>query len=265
MTVRGIVGKVCAVLALAAVAAGCGGGVTDSGPQASRTTSPATQTTPGAAPGSSPGSPPDKAPGAPSANAPQASGTAVIRTATLSGKPVPNVRVNLSLQQPCDPAGHDIPPGETNEARRWNGVTDGNGTATFSVPVGCYFFGLDKPAPPGTKPVPEGYHTLYVTAPGQKVDGLLRFEDPAPTGNCAPGVIAADLTDIGALKNATATVRECDGQWAVIVWDVHGDSQRIVRRKADRWSTYVVFPHDTCWARAAADGVPIRLKPYFTC
>ncbi|MFE9576056.1 hypothetical protein ACFYO1_06695 [Nocardia sp. NPDC006044] len=233
-------------------------------PQRSTTSVP-----PGNSPSASPSpvkpSPVNPSPGNPSpGNPPQAFGTAEIRTRTLSGTPVPNVPVHLSLVQPCDPASHDIPLGETTETLRRDAVTDGTGLATFSVPTGCYLFGLGTP-PPGATPVPEGMHSLFLMSEGQKVSGQLRFEEPGLVPSCAAATIVHDLDDLGELIDANATVRECDGAWAVIVWDSHGDSQRIVRHAADGWLTYVYFPHDVCWTTAVADGVPARLRPYFSC
>ncbi|MEV6554924.1 hypothetical protein AB0M22_04320 [Nocardia sp. NPDC051756] len=215
----------------------------------------------------SPGNPPsaNPSPGKPSpGNLPLTFGTAVIRTQTLSGSPVPNVPVHLSLVQPCDPASQDIPLGETVEVLRRDAVTDGAGIATFSVPTGCYFFGMGTP-PPGTAPVPEGMHSLFLVREGQLVSGQLRFEEPGLAPSCAAATIVHDLDDIGELTSANATVSQCDGAWAVIVWDSPGDSQRIVRHAVDGWITYVYFPHDVCWTKAAADGVPARLRPYFSC
>lgn len=191
---------------------------------------------------------------------PKRSGTAVITTRTLSGAAVPHVPVQVRQMQPCNPAQRDIPPG-ANEIGRWDGKTDANGRSVFQLPLGCFYFSMDPP--PGTFPVPEGLHALFLTEPGQQVTGQLRFNDPAATA-CTPQAIARDLDDLGWLADKKATVSECDGRWAVIVWDVPGDSQRIVRRPEDgKWRTYVVFPHDTCRAKATADGVPARLQPYF--
>lgn len=218
------------------------------------------------APGATPQRPTTSVPpgNSPPGNPPPAFGTAVIRTRTLSGAPVPNVPVHLALVQPCDPASHDIPLGGTTETLRRDAVTDGTGIATFSVPTGCYFFGMGTP-PPGATPVPEGMHSLFLVQEGQQVSGQLRFEEPGLAPSCAAATIVHDLDDIGELADANATVSECDGAWAVIVWDSPGDSQRIVRHAADGWITYVYFPHDICWTTAAADGVPARLRPYFSC
>ncbi|WP_069167718.1 hypothetical protein [Nocardia altamirensis] len=90
--------------------------------------------------------------------------------------------------------------------------------------------------------------------------------NPAPENlppGCAPQAIAQDLDDIGGLGNENATVSDCDGTWAVIGWDVPGDTLRIVHKVADRWATYVAFPHDVCWTKAAADGAPARYQEYF--
>ncbi|WP_280299657.1 hypothetical protein [Nocardia neocaledoniensis] len=185
-----------------------------------------------------------------------ATGTIALRTETLSGTPVPNVPVWIGLRQPCDPAGHDIPVGETTETQRQEAVTDTDGRAVFTAPVGCYHYGMTAPA--GTNPVPEGMHAAFLTTGGQTVDGKLRFQDAA--GPCHPDGISADL---GLLDNAT--VGWCDGTWAVISFDTPGDNQRIVHRVGGTWTTYVLFPHEVCWSTAEADGVPVALRAYFTC
>ncbi|RDI42951.1 hypothetical protein [Nocardia mexicana] len=191
---------------------------------------------------------------------PDRSGTVILRTVTLSGIAVPYVPVDLRLVRPCDPAGHDIAEG-TPEVRRWDATTDANGQAVFAVPTGCFRFGMDPPA--GTNPVPEGLHSLFVESPRQTVYGLLRFQDPAPDPVCAPQTIVHDLGVGPPLDRAPATVGECDGYWAVIAWDVPGDSQRIVRHGDGGWTTYVVFPHDRCWRTAESDGAPAVLRKYF--
>ncbi|MFC4126651.1 hypothetical protein [Nocardia rhizosphaerae] len=185
-------------------------------------------------------------------------GTIAVRTETLSGAPVPNVPVWIGLHQPCDPAGHDIPLGETTETQRQEAVTDADGRAVFTAQVGCYYFGMTAPA--GTHPVPEGMHTAFVTAGGQTVEGTLRFRDTPAPGPCHPDGISADL---GMLDNATVTW--CDGTWAVISFDTPGDNQRIVHRVDGTWTAYVRFPHEVCWSTAEADGVPADLRRYFTC
>ncbi|WP_433672600.1 hypothetical protein ACQP06_13965 [Nocardia sp. CA-136227] len=184
-----------------------------------------------------------------------------VKTATLKGVAVPYVPVHLRLYQPCDPAGHDRAEG-TPEVRRFDGVTDLSGQAVFTVPVGCY--GLNMDTVPGTNPVPEGMHTVFVETDGQSVTGKLRFQDPAPDPVCAQQTINHDLKVESRLSGAAATVTGCDGNWAVIAWDVQGDSQRVVRHTASGWTTYVGFPHNVCWAKAEQDGVPDRLKKYFT-
>ncbi|KAF0847748.1 hypothetical protein [Nocardia caishijiensis] len=185
-----------------------------------------------------------------------ATGTIVLRTETVSGVAVPAVPVHLSRQEPCDPAAHDIPVGETTETQRFDAVTDGDGRAAFTVSVGCYYFGMTAPA--GTNPVPEGMHSAFLTAAGSTVDGLLRFQDSA--GPCHPDGISADL---GVLDNAA--VIDCDGTWAVVRFATPGDNQRIIRRVDGTWTTYLLFPHETCWDTAESDGVPARLRPYFSC
>ena len=187
----------------------------------------------------------------------------MLRTVTVGGVAVPNVPVRLARYAPCGPASRDLPEG-TPEVERWTGTTDADGRSTFTVPVGCYHFGMTPP--PGSAPVPEGMHTLFVTTDGESVTGSLRFEDAAPTSNCDPQSIVGhlELADYQRNATATATVRECDGTWAVIAWDVPGDSQRIVWRAGSRWATYVVFPHDRCWTQAKGDGAPDTLERYFT-
>ncbi|NNH74988.1 hypothetical protein HLB23_34930 [Nocardia uniformis] len=200
--------------------------------------------------------PPNDQPGSP-----QGSSTAIIRTVSLQGTAIPYVPVNLRLYQPCDPASNDLPEG-TPEVYRWDDTTDADGQAVFAVPVGCYRLGMN--APPGTNPVPEGLHTLFVTTVGQTVYGSLRFQDPAPDPICAAQTIVRDLAVEPYLEDATPTVAECDGFWAVIRWDSPGDNQRIVHRTYDTpWTTYVRFPHDTCWSTARSDGVPENLEQYF--
>lgn len=195
------------------------------------------------------------------ASKPAGDGKVTIKTASLKGVAIPYVPVHLRLYQPCDPAGHDRTEG-TPEVQRFDGVTDLSGQAVFTVPVGCYGFDMDSV--PGTNPVPEGMHTLFVETDGQSVTGNLRFQDPAPEPVCAQQTINHDLKVESRLSSATAKVTGCDGNWAVIVWDVQGDSQRIVKHTASGWTTYVGFPHDVCWAKAQKDGVPDRLKEYFT-
>ncbi|MFD5180465.1 hypothetical protein ACFWM1_31965 [Nocardia sp. NPDC058379] len=189
-----------------------------------------------------------------------ATGTVVLRTATLSGVPVPGVPVRLSLQQPCDPAGHDIPVGETTETQRQEGVTDAAGLAVFTAATGCYHFGMTAPA--GTNPVPEGMHSLFLVEAGATVTGNLRFQDTAPAPACAEATVE---TELGVDAGPVATISHCDGRWAVVSWDSPGDNQRIITRATGTWATYVQFPHDTCWAEASAAGVPDTLRHYFSC
>ncbi|MFD3702993.1 hypothetical protein ACFWUP_07580 [Nocardia sp. NPDC058658] len=187
-----------------------------------------------------------------------ATGTIVLRTVTLSGIPVPGVPVRLSLRQPCDPSSHDIPLAETTEALRLDGVTDDQGSAVFTAPTGCYHFGMTAPA--GTNPVPEGMHSLFLVTPGSTVTGKLRFNDAQPASACAESTIE---TDLGVDPAPAATVSDCDEQWAVVRWDSPGDNQRIIRRVSGAWTTYVLFPHVTCWTTAFTDGVPLQLRSYF--
>lgn len=197
---------------------------------------------------------------------PQLYGTIVIRTVTVSGVPVPGVAVRISLMQPCDPdSGSNAGiPEDANEVSRQEGITDHEGMATFTALLGCYYFGMT--APPGSNPVPEGLHSIFLKGAGVRVSGDLRFYDPEPgpdSDPCAVSTVARDLDELEEVPSGIASVRECDGKWAVIAWDSPGDTQRIVRNSADGWSTYVLFPHDICWAKAVVDGVPARLQPYF--
>ncbi|MFI6221766.1 hypothetical protein ACIBEH_14520 [Nocardia salmonicida] len=259
----------------------CGGGDpqapgSSSARSATTVTSSIPIATPSAAPAVIPGGPapttragaPSKSVGAPTAPAmtatppAAATGTVVLRTVTLSGAPVPGVPVHLSLQQPCDPSNNDIPLGETVETVRRDGVTDEQGRAAFVTEIGCYYFGMT--APSGTNPVPEGMHTLFLVAPGGTATGELRFQDaaPEPAPACAESTIEAEL---GVDPGPVATIPDCDGRWGVIRWDTPGDNQRLITRTSGTWTTYVRFPHDTCWTTAAADGVPARLRTYFNC
>ncbi|WP_194824275.1 hypothetical protein [Nocardia sp. XZ_19_231] len=211
---------------------------------------------------------PSKSVGAPTAPAmtatppAAATGTVVLRTVTLSGVPVPGVPVHLSLQQPCDPSSNDIPLGETVETVRRDGVTDEQGQASFVTEIGCYHFGMT--APSGTNPVPEGMHALFLVTPGSTATGKLRFQDTPtePAAACAESTIESEL---GVDPGPAATIADCDGQWGVIRWDTPGDNQRLITRTSGTWTTYVRFPHDTCWTTATADGVPARLRTYFNC
>ncbi len=189
-------------------------------------------------------------------------GTVVLHTVTLSGIPVPGVPVHLSLQQPCDPASNDIPVGETVETLRRDAVTDEQGRAAFVTEIGCYRFGMAAPA--GTNPVPEGMHSLFLVTPGSTATGQLRFQDtaPGPTPACAESTIESEL---GVDPGPAATIPDCDGRWAVVRWDTPGDNQRVITRTSGTWTTYVRFPHQTCWSTASADGVPDRLRTYFNC
>lgn len=89
--------------------------------------------------------------------------------------------------------------------------------------------------------------------------------EPVETSSpCDPNRIERDLDVADVLIAANPTVAECTGDWAVIRWDVPGDSQRIVRRVDSSWADYVLFPHNQCWGKAAADGAPTAFRPYFT-
>lgn len=101
-----------------------------------------------------------------------------------------------------------------------------DGRIAFTVPVGRYRFGMNPP--PGTDPVPEGMHTLFVTTEGQVVTDSLRFQDPASAPSCPSQTIVDDL-DVGEPQSSVAaTVPECHGSSAVIGWDMPGDSRRIM-------------------------------------
>lgn len=238
------------------------------------TGAPISVATPSAAPAVVPGGPPVATSAGPNPARPSttpaitapppepSTGTVVLHTATLSGIPVPGVPVYLSLQQPCDPASNDIPVGETVETLRRDGVTDEQGRAAFITEIGCYRFGMTAPA--GTNPVPEGMHTLFLVTPGGTATGQLRFQDttPGPASACAESTIE---TELAVDPGPAATIPDCDGQWAVIRWDTPGDNQRVITRTSGTWTTYVRFPHETCWSTASADGVPDRLRSYFNC
>ncbi|TCJ99084.1 hypothetical protein [Nocardia alba] len=266
------------VVGVTIVVAGCGVGdpqapgtssarptTTSAAPISIATPSVAPAATPAVRPGATSLGHPVPSVGAPTAPAttvrpPEpATGTVVLRTVTLSGIPVPGVPVYLSLQQPCDPSGNDIPVGETAETSRRDGVTDEQGRAAFVTELGCYRFGMTAPA--GTNPVPEGMHSLFLVAQGGTVTGQLRFQDIAPEpAACAESTIE---TELGVDPGPVATIPDCDGKWGVIRWNTPGDNQRVITRTSGTWTTYVRFPHDICWSRAAADGVPDRLRTYF--
>ncbi|WP_410869737.1 hypothetical protein [Nocardia sp. A7] len=255
--------------------AACGGGDPQvSGSSSVRptntSTAPISVATPSPAPGVVPGGPPTitsvggRPSSAPTTAQPPAAatGTVVLRTVTLSGIPVPGVPVHLSLQQPCDPSSNDIPVGETAETLRRDGVTDDQGRAAFVTEIGCYRFGMTAPA--GTNPVPEGMHTLFLVTPGSTATGQLRFQDTPrePASACTESTIE---TELGVDPGPAATIADCDGQWGVIRWNTPGDNQRVITRTSGTWATYVIFPHNTCWSSASADGVPARLRGYFNC
>lgn len=240
--------------AVAATVVACGGGDGPAPPSGGSSAPAASPATPVVSPATS--LPPNTIPPA------VGFGAIMLRTVTLSGAAVPDVPVHISLRQPCDPARLDIPVGETREALRQDAVTDATGSAVFTAPLGCYQFGMRAPA--GTSPVPEGMHSAFVVESGQVVTGLLRFQEPGLPPTCATETIVRDLDVSAEFRAARTLVSECDGAWAVIAWDLPGDTQRIVRRaNAGPWTTYAVFPHDICWAEAMADGVPDRLRKYF--
>ncbi|GGK41994.1 hypothetical protein GCM10011591_11860 [Nocardia camponoti] len=205
---------------------------------------------------------PPAAPGQPSGptTKPAGNGTIEVTTVTLGGSPVPGVSVRLSLQRPCDPATHDIPLGETSEVKRLDGVTNMQGKVSFTAETGCYYLGMT--APPGTSPVPEGMHTIFLVNPGDTATGKLRFNDVQPqVGVCDEATIE---TELGVNPSPVATIDKCDGKWAVIRWDTPGDNQRLVTRVPGRWQTYTIFPHDICWSAAEREGVPPALRTYFS-
>ncbi|QBS46481.1 hypothetical protein DMB37_36015 [Nocardia sp. CS682] len=191
----------------------------------------------------------------------------MLRTITLSGTRVPNVPITLRLRQPCNPATHDIPPNTTEVLRR-DTVTDQNGSATLPLPLGCYTLDTNSP-PPGMTPFPKGSQRLFLKYAGLTVNGELRFQESGPQPPCSAQTVVLELHDRDKLDDhllgANPTVRDCDGQWAFVAWDSPGDNARLIRRAANGWTTYVRFPHDVCWAKAAGDGVPARMKDRFPC
>ncbi|WP_194836386.1 hypothetical protein [Nocardia sp. XZ_19_369] len=192
---------------------------------------------------------------------PQGNGTIIITTVTTSGNRVPRVPVYIRQMVPCDPTIPGIPQ-HAREASVRESTTDYAGEAVFTAPVGCYIVGMT--APPGTSPATGEWPSLSIAREGQVANAELRFYDSAPDP-CSAETIARDLAKQGGIPTGMPSVRECDGNWAVISWDSPGDTQRIVYSVPDRWSTYLVFPHDKCWAQAESEGVPARLKPYFSC
>ncbi|MFY1620954.1 hypothetical protein [Micromonospora sp. WMMD736] len=81
--------------------------------------------------------------------------------------------------------------------------------------------------------------------------------------SCDAREISGDLDLPDYQRNARAEVTECEWPWAVIRWEVPGDSQRMVHLVDAKWRTYVAFPHRTCWDDARADGVPMAFQKYF--
>lgn len=80
---------------------------------------------------------------------------------------------------------------------------------------------------------------------------------PFDSALCAEEVVERDLDVPPALAQARATVSECqEPGWAVVSWDLPGDSQRIVHLVEGVWATYVEFPHDLCRTQARTEGVP---------
>ncbi|WP_159080290.1 hypothetical protein [Nocardia suismassiliense] len=203
------------------------------------------------------------APQAPQAQNPpqQGVGTIIITTVTKSGSRVPRVPVYIRQMGPCNPSIPGIPQ-HAKEISVRESTTDYAGEAVFTAAVGCYVVGMTPP--PGTYPAVDEWPSLSIAREGQVANAELRFHDAEPDP-CSAKKIAGDLAEQGGIPAGTPSVRDCDGNWAVISWDSPGDTQRIVWSAADHWSTYLVFPHDRCWARAEVDGAPARLKPYFSC
>ncbi|MEU8900236.1 hypothetical protein [Nocardia sp. NPDC048505] len=266
---RGIAQKTIVLAALAVAVVGCASG---GEPAATTSRAPVTAGSTAAQPssalevGSTPaGSVTTAPPAAPAPSRPTA--TAVVRTVTLAQHAVPKVPVSLHLVTPCDPVKRDMPDEGGQEVLRFDGTTGADGRVSFTVPLGCYRMNMGTP-PTGTRPVPEGMHTLFVPRAGETFTGDFRFQDPGWPPVCDAATIVGDLAAADALypeqKNpALAEVHDCEGSWGVIRWNLPGDSQRIVRHNYERWVTYEIFPHDTCWTQAVKDGVPERLRPYF--
>lgn len=85
--------------------------------------------------------------------------------------------------------------------------------------------------------------------------------DPA---RCAPEALVGDLDVPEEYAGAAVEVAECvEPGWAVVRWDVPGDSQRIARLVDGVWVQYVAFPHDVCRTQARTEGVPEELEVYF--
>lgn len=105
----------------------------------------------------------------------QTPSTVVLRARTKNGVAVPKVVVHLDLITPCDPARQNFPAGPV-ESLGLVATTDANGAATYLVVVGCYHFGV-KTAPAGQLPVSTDDSALFVTTPGQTVEGVLTFLD----------------------------------------------------------------------------------------
>lgn len=197
----------------------------------------------------------------PSLPAGTAVGTVVLRTRTESGTALRGIPVHLILVQPCVTAAQGIPL-DAVEVLRMDAVTDAFGTAVFTAPVGCYRFGAD--APPDRIPLPDT-RTLSVAVAAHTVAGVLRFVDTgsafAPV--CTAAAITEDLGILGEFDIDWVTVAACDGRWAVIAWDVAGDTRRVARRTVEGWTIYTFTPRDTCWGRAAADGAPPAMEQFF--
>ncbi len=250
------------VVALTLAACGNGEPTSPAGPNEPTATPPGlTGPAPSATPGSTNPAPASTDGPAPS-RAPAHYGTVMILTRTLSGTPVPQVPIELRRIEPCDLARREAPmPSQVVSVGKH--VTGADGRAMVDVPIGCYRFTMT--APPGTSPVPEGMHTLYLAKQFEEVYGELRFTDPAPAGGCAADQVVPDLKLDQRLAPAKAKVSQCNGYWAVVAGDVPGDSQRIARYADGKWTTYVAFPHNRCWPQALSDGVPAGYRPYFSC
>ncbi|NUS43603.1 MAG: hypothetical protein HOQ24_07950 [Mycobacteriaceae bacterium] len=208
-------------------------------------------------------------PAAPAAGAPVTSrlpapvGRIVVEARTRSGKPVAGTAVTARRAAQCDSARRDIPPG-TAYLDTFTGTVGAGGSIVFGgVPLGCYSASMTPPT--GSNPVPEGMHSAFLTTGSPNVTITFRFNDsPASTpGACTAAAIAADLDLPQAQKSAAAKVAYCKGDWAVISWNVPGDSQRLVQHRGAAWTTYVSFPHNQCWSEAKRNGVPADLVKYF--
>ncbi|MRH89701.1 hypothetical protein GFY24_20005 [Nocardia sp. SYP-A9097] len=106
----------------------------------------------------------------------QVPSTVVLHARTVSGLAVPNVLVYLSLIEPCDPVRQNVPGGESTQSLGLDATTDANGAARYLAVTGCYRFGVKTP-PSGKRTESPEPGTLFVTVPGQTVEGSLIFAD----------------------------------------------------------------------------------------